>query len=239
MRRLVYGRPGSYYNLAMQVQQVHPWSVTAQEARAIQLSMAGQVSRRNELGRVGLVAGVDISAPRYQGKVRGTVVVLTYPELDVAEIGVVEQRVDFPYIPGLLSFRESPVILDACRTLSLKPDLILVDGQGIAHPRRFGIACHLGLLLDTPTIGCAKSILCGTHCAVATEAGSMAKVEHEGEVIGMALRTKTNVRPVYVSIGHRVDLATAVSWVKSCCCGYRLPEPTRLAHLAASGNLRM
>ncbi len=213
--------------------------MTNEEARAIQLRMAGQVSRKNEVSQVRLVAGVDISAPRYQGKVRGTVVVLTYPELDVAEIGVVEQRVDFPYIPGLLSFRESPVILAACRKLSLKPDLILVDGQGIAHPRRFGIACHLGLLLDTPTIGCAKSILCGTHSAVATEAGSMAEVEHEGEVIGIALRTKTNVRPVYVSIGHKVDLATAVSWVKSCCRGYRLPEPTRLAHLAASGNLRM
>jgi deoxyribonuclease V len=119
----------------------------------------------------------------------------------------------------------------------LKPDLILVDGQGIAHPRRFGIASHLGVLLDTPTIGCAKSLLCGAHDALGMDVGSAAEIEHDGEVIGMALRTKANVQPVYVSIGHRVNLTTAVSWVSKCCRGYRLPEPTRLAHLAASGNL--
>jgi deoxyribonuclease V len=223
----------------MPVQQVHPWRVTTSEARAIQLRLAGLVSRKNEVSRPRLVAGVDISAPRFQGRVRGTVVVLSYPELEVAEIGAVEQAVDFPYIPGLLSFRESPVILAAYGKLRSKPDLILVDGQGIAHPRRFGIASHLGVLLDVPTIGCAKSMLCGTHDVLGPEAGSTAGIEHEGEIIGMALRTKANVRPVYVSIGHKVDLAAAVSWVSKCCRGYRLPEPTRLAHQAASGNLRM
>jgi len=219
-------------------QQVHPWKVNTSEARAIQLRLARLVSRKNEVPRPRLVAGVDISAPRFQGKVRGTVVVLSYPELEVVEIGAVEQTVDFPYIPGLLSFRESPVILAAYEKLRSKPDLILVDGQGIAHPRRFGIASHLGVLLDVPTIGCAKSLLCGTHDVLGPEAGSTAGIEHEGEIIGMALRTKANVRPVYVSIGHKVDLAAAVSWVSRCCRGYRLPEPTRLAHLAASGNLR-
>jgi len=220
-------------------QQVHPWKVNTSEARAIQLRLARLVSRKNEVPRPRLVAGVDISAPRFQGKVRGTVVVLSYPELEVVEIGAVEQTVDFPYIPGLLSFRESPVILAAYEKLRSKPDLILVDGQGIAHPRRFGIASHLGVLLDVPTIGCAKSLLCGTHDVLGPEAGSTAGIEHQGEIIGMALRTKTNVRPVFVSIGHKVDLAAAVSWVSRCCRGYRLPEPTRLAHLAASGNLRM
>jgi deoxyribonuclease V len=165
--------------------------------------------------------------------------VLSYPDLAVVEIGAVEQTVDLPYIPGLLSFRESPVILAAYEKLRLKPDLILVDGQGIAHPRRFGIASHLGVLLDIPAIGCAKSLLCGGHDWLGVEAGSVAQLEHDGEVIGMALRTKTGVRPVYVSIGHKVDLTAAVSWVSNCCRGYRLPEPTRLAHLAASGNLRM
>jgi deoxyribonuclease V len=223
----------------MPVQQVHPWKVTTSEARAIQLRLAGLVCRENQVSRPKLVAGVDISAPRFHGRVRGTVVVLSYPELEVVEIGAVEQAVEFPYIPGLLSFRESPVILAAYGKLRSKPDLILVDGQGIAHPRRFGIASHLGVLLDVPTIGCAKSMLCGTHDVLGPEAGSTAGIEHEGEIIGMALRTKANVRPVYVSIGHKVDLAAAVSWVSKCCRGYRLPEPTRLAHQAASGNLRM
>jgi len=222
----------------MPVQYFHPWKVTTAEARAIQLRLARLVSRKNEVSRPKLVAGVDISAPRFQGRVRGTVVVLSYPELEVVEIGAVEQTVDFPYIPGLLSFRESPVILAAYEKLRSKPDLILVDGQGIAHPRRFGIASHLGVLLDVPTIGCAKSLLCGTHDVLGPEAGRTAGIEHGGEVVGMALRTKANVRPVYVSIGHKVDLAAAVSWVSRCCRGYRLPEPTRLAHLAASGNLR-
>jgi deoxyribonuclease V len=222
----------------MPVQHVHPWKVTTAEARAIQLRLAGLVSSNNEVSRPKLVAGVDISAPRFQGRVRGTVVVLSYPELEVAEIGAVEQTVDFPYVPGLLSFRESPVILAAYEKLRSKPDLVLVDGQGIAHPRRFGIASHLGVLLDVPTIGCAKSLLCGTFGSLGLEAGSAAEIEHEGEVVGMALRTKTSVRPVFVSIGHKVDLAAAVSWVGNCCRGYRLPEPTRLAHQAASGNLR-
>jgi len=229
---------GRQYNQAMPVQQVHSWKVTTAEARAIQLKLAGLVSRKNEVSRPKLVAGVDISAPRFQGKVRGTVVVLSYPELEVVEIGAVEQTVDFPYIPGLLSFRESPVILAAYEKLRSKPDLVLVDGQGIAHPRRFGIASHLGILLDVPTIGCAKSLLCGTFGSLGPEAGSAAEIGHEGEVVGMALRTKANVRPVYVSIGHKVDLTAAVSWVSNCCRGYRLPEPTRLAHQAASGNLR-
>ena len=233
----VDGGVGRHYNQAMPVQQVHPWKVTTAEARANQLKLAGLVSRKNRVSRPTLVAGVDISAPRFQGRVRGTVVVLSYPELEVAEIGAVEQTVDFPYIPGLLSFRESPVILAAYEKLRSKPDLILVDGQGIAHPRRFGIASHLGILLDVPTIGCAKSLLCGTFGSLGAEVGSAAEIEHEGEVVGVALRTKANVRPVFVSIGHKVDLPAAVSWVNRCCRGYRLPEPTRLAHQAASGNL--
>ncbi len=222
----------------MPADHAHPWKVTTAEARAIQVRLAGLVSRENTVRRPRLIAGVDISAPRFQGRVRGTVVVLSYPELEVAEVGAVERTVDFPYIPGLLSFRESPVILAAYERLKLAPDLVLVDGQGIAHPRRFGIASHLGVLLGVPTIGCAKSLLCGAHGPLAAARGSTAQIEHEGEVVGMALRTRDGVRPVYVSIGHRVDLKAAVGWVRDCCRGCRLPEPTRLAHQAASGNLR-
>ena len=228
---------GGHYNQAMAAKRAHPWKVTTAEARAIQLRLAGQVSRRDEVGRPRFIAGVDISGPRFKGRVRGTVVVLSYPDLRVAEVSTVERKVDFPYIPGLLSFRESPVMLAAYEKLKLRPDLVLVDGQGIAHPRRFGLASHLGVLLGMPAIGCAKSILCGAHGPLAAPRGSAAEIEHQGEVVGMALRTRDGVRPVYVSIGHRVDLAAAVSWVSNCCRGYRLPEPTRLAHQAASGHL--
>ena len=124
------------------------------------------------------------------------------------------------------------------RNLAITPDLILVDGQGIAHPRRMGLASHLGLFLDTPTIGCAKSLLCGSHEMPGDEPGSYAEVVDRGEIIGVALRTKLGVKPVYVSIGHKIDLQTAIHWVLECCRGYRLPEPTRLAHLAAGGNLK-
>jgi len=166
------------------------------------------------------------------------VVVLNYPELKLVETRIIEDKLGFPYIPGLLSFRESPLILTACEQLTITPDLILADGQGLAHPRRFGIASHLGLLLDTPAIGCAKSLLCGTHRTPEAETGSYADIIDKGEIIGVALRTRPGTSPVYVSIGHKVDLAMAIRWVLNCCRGYRIPEPLRLAHLAAGGNLK-
>jgi len=153
------------------------------------------------------------------------------------ELKVSSGKIVFPYIPGLLSFRELPLILSACEKLSSVPDLVLVDGQGIAHPRRMGLASHLGLLLDKPTVGCAKSRLCGYHDMPGVEPGSYAELIDKDEVVGVALRTRCGVKPVYVSIGHKVDLQTARNRVLECCRGYRLPEPTRLAHLAAGGNL--
>lgn len=221
----------------MQVQQLHPWQVSPAEAQAIQRRLAGLVSRSNELTLPKFVAGVDISAPSSRGTAVGAVVVVSYPDLAVADVQVTERRIDFPYVPGLLSFREAPLVLAACEQLTTIPDLVLVDGQGIAHPRRFGLASHLGLLLDTPSVGCAKSILCGRHETLEETPGSFAEIQHNGEVIGAALRTRAGVKPVYVSIGHKVDLSSALSWVMKCCRGYRLPEPTRLAHLAASGRL--
>jgi deoxyribonuclease V len=218
----------------MQVHQIHPWQVTAAQAQSIQRSLAGKISRKDEITSPRLVAGVDISATRADGMATGAVVVLAYPELTVVEKGVAEREVDFPYVPGLLSFREAPLILAACEKLASTPDLILVDGQGIAHPRRLGLASHIGLLLDVPTIGCAKSLLCGNHGSVGDKAGSCVEIDDNGEVIGAVLRTKTGVRPLYISIGYKVDLASAVSWVMKCCRGYRMPEPTRLAHLTAA-----
>ena len=216
---------------------MHGWQLSTSQAIEMQHRLAAQVSRNSEVIAPHFIAGVDISVGKTQEMATGTVVVLSYHELRVVETQVARGRLDFPYIPGLLSFRESPLTLAACERLSITPDLVLVDGQGVAHPRRFGLASHLGLFLDTPTIGCAKSLLCGSHEEPGVEPGSYAEVTDKGETIGVALRTKLGVKPVYVSIGHKIDLQTAIHWVMQCCRGYRLPEPTRLAHLAAGGNL--
>ncbi|HEU65060.1 MAG TPA: deoxyribonuclease V [Chloroflexi bacterium] len=221
----------------MKVHALHGWDVNVARAREIQSSLARRVITANEVTDLRLVAGIDISSSDAQRVARGAVVVLRYPELSIVEVQVAEGKMEVPYIPGLLSFRESPLILAACEKLHNMPDLILVDGQGIAHPRRLGLASHVGLFLDLPTVGCAKSILCGRHQPVKEEAGSHADLLDNSEVIGAALRTKSGVRPIYVSVGHKIDLASALQWVINCCRGYRLPEPTRLAHLAAGGML--
>ena len=222
----------------MKVEKLHGWQVSPAQALDIQRRLAAQVSRISQVTTPRFIAGVDISVAKAHGMATGAVVALEYPELRLVETKVAQGRIDFPYVPGLLSFRESPLTLAACQELEVTPDLILVDGQGIAHPRRLGLASHLGLLLNTPTIGCAKSLLCGQHEEPGVEPSSYAEVVDQGEVIGVALRTKAGVKPVYVSIGHKIDLQTAIYWVLECCRGYRLPEPTRLAHLAAGGNLK-
>ncbi len=221
----------------MEVLKLHEWEVSSTRAKEIQLSLAKRVVTENGVIDPRLVAGIDISSPDANGVARGAVVVLSYPELSIVEIKIAQGKIIMPYIPGLLSFRESPLILDACEKLSNIPDLVLIDGQGIAHPRRLGLASHVGLFLGLPTIGCAKSILCGQHPPLAEEVGSHAELLDNGEIIGAALRTKSRVRPIYVSVGHKIGLASALQWVINCCRGYRLPEPTRLAHLAAGGTL--
>ena len=222
----------------MKVKRLHDWQLSVTEALEVQHRLATQVSRSGEVVTPRWIAGVDVSVSRAEGMATGAVIVLEYPGFAVAETKVMRDRLDFPYIPGLLSFRESPIILAVCEQLSITPDLILVDGQGVAHPRRFGLASHLGLLLDTPTIGCAKSRLCGRHEVPGVERGSYAELVDGGETIGVALRTKLETSPVYVSVGHKIDLETAIYWVMECSRGYRIPEPTRLAHLAAGGNLK-
>jgi deoxyribonuclease V len=213
--------------------------MTPDQARKIQTELSRTVSRKNEVNDVHLVAGVDISAPDAKGIARAAVVVLSYPELTLVERRVITKEVTFPYVPGLLSFRESPLILAACEELEVIPDLIMVDGQGLAHPRRLGLASHLGLFWDKPTIGCAKSRLCGEHRIVPPEPGSYSNLIDQGEIIGAALRTKLGAPLLYISIGHKIDLNSAVTWVLRCCHNQRLPEPTRLAHLAASGHIEV
>jgi len=211
--------------------------VSTADAREIQRSLASQVVRKDEIDAPHLIAGADISHEDERGIAKAAVVVLRFPELVLVERSVVEKRVEFPYVPGFLSFREIPLVLAACERLTLTPDFFIADAQGIAHPRRLGLASHLGLFLDIPTIGCAKSILCGRHGDLGEEPGARALLLDGDEVLGAALRTKRRVKPVYVSIGHKVDLEAALHWVMACCNGYRLPEPTRLAHLAAAGKL--
>ncbi len=221
----------------MELRDLHPWDVSPKEAIAIQQRLAAQVEREGEPKDVRRVAGVDISVDRAHGVGTGAVVVLSYPGLEIAEVAVAQAPLTFPYVPGLLSFREVPVLRAAFERLGGAIDLLLVDGQGLAHPRRFGLACHLGLLLDVPAIGCAKSRLLGEHEAPDEAAGSRADLIDRGELIGTVLRTRTGVKPLFISLGHRIGLAAAEEWVLRCCRGYRLPEPTRLAHQAAGGRV--
>lgn len=217
----------------MEIKDLHPWKLDTARAKEMQLSLAGQVRREGGPLKPEYIAGADISVKRGEKNARAAVVVLNYPGLEPVETRVIEREIGFPYIPGYLSFREAPLVLEACRELDITPDLFLVDGQGIAHPRRMGLAAHLGLFLDIPTIGCAKSRLCGEYKEPALEAGSFTELTDKGETIGAALRTRRGVKPVFVSIGNRIDLKTAMEWIIRCCRGYRLPEPLRLAHQAA------
>lgn len=217
----------------MQWQGLHGWDVSPAEAIKIQNDLRQRVETIPFTGTVHTVAGVDVGL--HGDVARSAIVVLSYPDLTPVETVVVDMPVTFPYIPGLLSFRECPVVLEACEKLRQEPDLIIVDGQGYAHPRRLGIASHLGLLLDRPTIGCAKSRLTGTYDMPGTAAGSYSELKDKGEVIGAVVRSKNGVSPLFVSIGHKIDLDSAVHWVLACCRGYRLPETSRLAHQAASG----
>jgi deoxyribonuclease V len=220
----------------MNLKQLHEWHVDYSTAAGIQRDLAGRVILRDEdlPDTIELVAGADVSCKRGDNRLFAVVVVLSYPDLDVLEEVSCVARADFPYIPGLLTFREGPVLLEAFRKLTTKPDVVIFDGQGIAHPRGFGLAAHLGLILDVPSIGCAKTRLVGEHGDVAVERGAWSTLEYEGAVIGTVLRTKRNVNPVYVSPGHKVSVDTARQIVLSCSGGYRIPEPTRQAHIAVN-----
>lgn len=218
--------------------RLHPWNLTPGDAQAVQRELAPRVERADRLGAVRLVAGVDISTSAQTDVGRAAVVLMTFPDLEEVEVAHAERTLSMPYIPGLLSFREIPIILGAMERLRQAPDLLMVDGQGIAHPRRLGIASHLGLWMDLPAIGCAKSILRGKHEPLPDEVGARAEMLDRGEIVGMALRTRRHANPIYVSIGHRVSLETAVRYVIACGRGYRLPEPTRLAHLRAGALAR-
>lgn len=213
----------------------HKWDVTAGEAIELQKQLAHKVIREDELpAEIKTVAGIDLGYKTDEDKSRAVVAVLSFPELMLIETQEAILPIQFPYIPGLLSFREIPVLIEAVAKLENKPDIILYDGVGIAHPRRFGIASHVGVVTGIPTIGVAKSILIGKHGELGEKRGSTARMIDKGEHIGTALRTKDNVKPVYVSIGHKISLKTSLKFVLACAQKYRLPETTRIADRLAS-----
>lgn len=211
----------------------HRWDLTPAEAIALQRALAPQIDTSTPLplDELRLVGGIDVSVK--DNISQAAIVVLTYPALDVIERVTASLPTPFPYIPGLLSFREGAVIVDALRQLEHTPDVFIVDGQGIAHPRHIGIAAHIGLWIDVPTVGCGKTRLTGTYEPVPPEKGAWTPLIHHGAVIGAALRTRANVKPVFVSVGNHATLDTACELVLRCTTRYRLPEPIRAAHEAA------
>ncbi|HEY5639677.1 MAG TPA: deoxyribonuclease V [Dehalococcoidia bacterium] len=225
----------------MRLERLHEWDVTAAEAIALQKELAPRVIRAGDPGDVRLIAAADLAFvdrrwPRQPTRGRAAVVLMRYPELEVVEEQVVEGDVSFPYIPGLLSFREAPLLAQALERLDEAPDLLLIDGQGYAHPRRFGIASHIGLMAGLPTIGCAKSRLCGEHAEPAQPRGAGVELRDGGEVIGTVLRTRSAVKPLYVSVGHMIGLEAAAEWVLRLAPRFRLPEPIRVADALSKGH---
>ncbi len=214
--------------------ELHSWEVTPAEAIALQEELSPQVESDDRLGEVRLIAGVDASYEESRQLTCAAVAVLGFPSLELVDQAVVRLPTSFPYIPGLLSFRELPAVLAALEKLEQPPDLLLCDAQGYAHPRRFGLACHLGLWTDLPSIGVAKSCYVGRHDEVPVERGGFSPLVDGEETIGAAVRTRDRVKPVYVSVGHRISLPTAVAYVLQATAGYRLPETTRHADRLAA-----
>ena len=220
----------------MNINPTHPWVKTVTEAKEIQEQLRHQVITQDCLGEVKYVAGVDIGFEDNFAISKAAVVVLSYPELELIDRAIARIPTAFPYVPGYLSFREIPAILAALPQLTIKPDLILCDGKGLAHPRRLGLASHLGVLLDIPTIGVAKSKFIGEHEEIPLEKGNWKPLIDQDETIGVVLRSRTKVKPIYISIGHKISLPTAINYVMGCLTKYRLPETTRWADKLASSR---
>jgi len=221
--------------MLLELSHTHPWNVAPAEAREIQNRLRELVILRDRFGPVERVGGIDVGFEQGGEITRAAAVVLSFPGLECLEQAVVHLPTTFPYVPGLLSFREIPAVLQALEQLRRLPDLVLCDGQGYAHPRRFGLACHLGVLTGIPCIGAAKSRLIGSHGELPEGKGSRIPLLDRGETIGMVVRTRSRVSPLFISAGHRIGLESAVEYVLACTPRYRLPETTRQAHRLASG----
>jgi deoxyribonuclease V len=220
----------------MPILSLHPWDLTPAQAVDCQRALAHRVITAGKVDAIRRVAGIDVGFEDDNRVTRAAVAVLDYGDLTLETSAVARRPTTFPYIPGLLSFREIPAVLAALGELTVAPDIVLCDGQGLAHPRRFGIACHLGVLTDLPTIGVAKTRLIGEHEPVPQIKGAWRPLTHKGERIGAVLRTRINTRPLFISLGHRIGLEEAIDVVMHCVTRYRLPETTRAAHRLASGS---
>jgi deoxyribonuclease V len=214
----------------MRIRPLHRWDLSPTDAVALQREYADRIITDAPLSACTLIAGADVSYKKFDPTIYAGVVVLRLPELTVVEQRGAAVECHFPYIPGLLSFREGPAVLEAFAKIQTVPDAVMLDGQGFAHPRRFGLACLLGLWLDIPTFGCAKSPFRVEYEEPGREAGSWTPMTNRGEVVGRVVRTKTGVNPVFVSVGHKIDIDGAVRLTLACRGGYRIPEPTRQAH---------
>ncbi len=213
----------------MKYLNLHSWEVSPGEAIQLQKELKKKISLKKSFNNVKIVAGADVSY--YKNKMIAGIVILKFPQLEIIEKKSSVSSVNFPYISGLLTFREGPSLLEAFKKIKTTPDVILFDGQGIAHPRRMGIAAHLGLFLGKPTIGCAKSRLSGKYTSVGEEKGNYALLKESEEVLGAVLRTRKRVKPIFVSPGHKIDLPNSIEIVLKCTVKYRLPLPVREAHI--------
>jgi len=218
----------------MKTRRLHPWDLSRKEAIDVQRRLSGRVCQLPLKKRVRTIAGADVSYSKEGRQVYAAVLVFGFPDLVLIDQAFTDDTVKFPYMPGLLSFREAPALTKAFRKIRKKPDVIIFDGQGIAHPRGMGLASHMGLILDCPTIGCAKTRLVGIHPPLPEARGSTVLLTEQGRVVGGVVRTRERVKPVFVSPGHAITLEESIRLVLSCCKGYKLPEPTRQAHIAVN-----
>ena len=212
----------------MKYSKLHSWKVTPKVAKKIQLKLKKKLVLRKAFGEIKTISAADVSF--INGWVYGVVAIFSFPELELIEKAEAKAKSSFPYVPGLLTFREGPILLKAFEKIKNEPDVMLFDGQGIAHPIGFGEASHLGVLLNKPSIGCAKSKLCGEYIEPGKKKGSYSFIKYEGKIIGAALRTRANTKPIFVSIGHKIDLKSAIELVLKCTRTFRIPEPLRFVH---------
>lgn len=213
---------------------LHSWNVTVQEAILIQEALKKRISLKKTFSRVGAIGGADVAYSKDGNLLSGAIVVFSFPDMEIIDTVTAYGKVSFPYIPGLLSFREGPILIRVFQKLRSKPHVMIFDGQGTAHPRGMGLASHMGLWLDTPSIGCAKTPLLNEFASPGPLRGNFEWIRREGEKVGVVLRTKEKVKPVFVSPGHRIDLLTSIRLILETCKGFRFPEPLRKAHQASA-----
>jgi deoxyribonuclease V len=212
------------------MESLHPWNVSVEEAIQIQENLRSRIILKKTFSKVRTIGGGDVAYSKKRNLLFGAVVVLSFPQMETVDISKADGMVHFPYIPGLFSFREGPILIKAFQRLKTKPDVMIYDAQGIAHPRGFGLASHMGLWLDLPSVGCAKTPLVDEFTSPGPSKGSCELIRREGKEVGIVLRTKDNVKPLFVSPGHRIDLPTSIQIILKCCQRFRIPEPLRRAH---------